>query len=405
MVRDAHVRRSITGVVSPVVGASWDFEPGAKDDAAKEAADWQRFCWLECLPWAAMQKRLLTGTLRDGHHIEEVTDKIQPFSSSRFPRHPNAKQGLGLIPTGIHERPSNTIEHWHQQKRFPERLFSAEQWIQGSDREEAGYRPILSNRLIRSAWEQEGADFTGFAPLRSAYGPWKIKRLLMVVEAMAHEKHHMGLATVTLPEDADPSDDEEAKLGKILSEIRANEKGYLILRGGYEFEWKSVNGLTTNINQTIERCNHDIAHNLGTGFMLLGTRSASGSYSLASTHEGQYNISLELYARFIENIFNVGLDGFSLIQRFHDANYGPGVARPRLVARHMPTVDYTKIFPQAVNLANSGGLTWDDGTEQFARGVMRFPEHDPATARETRAPGAKVHEPGQDGRSNRSHEE
>ena len=52
---------------------------------------------------------------------------------------------------------------------------SRKTFARSSDAEPYGEHYIDASRLLRFTWDQEGANFTGLAPLRSAYGPWKTK--------------------------------------------------------------------------------------------------------------------------------------------------------------------------------------------------------------------------------------
>ena len=371
MIRDPYVRRSLDSIVDPLLAATWDFEPASKDDTDREAADYCRFAFFDCIRWTGAVRSLLYY-LRDGWSLLEATDDVVPIPQARFPKHGGGGQGIAL--TGLHYRPARTVAHWRQRPDDPERLASVDQYVSGSDVEQGGYRSIDASRLVRATWEQEGADFAGFPVLRSAYPAWRTKRVLMTVEAIRHEREHTGIPTLTLPE-LDPDEATILQAQTILSELRANEKGYLILPNGYAFNWSTTSG-TTNINETIERCNRDILTNVGGGWQMLGAGGGNGSYALASTQAGQYEIALEKHARFIADVFNTGLDGWSIVERITRLNYGPDVGIPRLVARNMPTRDWARILPLVHNLTMSGHLTPSEGTEEFIRGVTFMPSLD-----------------------------
>ncbi len=376
MMRDSHVRLSFGCIANPIIGALWDFKPADKSQLAFEIADFLRYNFFEKIYWSQTLRHALLY-IRDGFSLLEETDDVAPISKERFPLHPG--NGYGICLTGMHYRPSWTVRRWYQSKYNPAQLESVEQWITGSDVEDSGFIRIPADRLVRFTWEQEGANYAGFAPLRSAYGPWKVKLLLLIVEAIRHEREHTGVPTLNLPEGATNDLIEEAQ--QILAELRAHEKGYLILPNGYEFKF-STTETTTDIGSTIERCNRDIAHNMGSAFMLLGAQGSQGSYALASTQRGQYEIGLENHARFVEECFNVGQDGWSVIKRIVVLNYGEDAPVPRLVARNMPTRDWSKILPLVHNLTMSKHITPDDVTEQFIRDATFMPPHDPSTARE-----------------------
>ena len=82
-------------------------------------------------------------------------------------------------------------------------------------------------------------------------------------------------------------------------------------------------------------------------------------------------------------MINLGVDGWSLVERLVTLNYGAVTALPRLVARNMPTRDWSKILPVVHNLATSKYITPDDRLEAFIRRVLYLPQADKETARAT----------------------
>ena len=208
-----------------------------------------------------------------------------------------------------------------------------------------------------------------------------MKLAFQIIESIRHEKCGVGVPTIRLPDGAVDEDIDAAQ--SILAELRAHSKGYLILPSGYDFTWETISsGDGTAINESIERCNRDIAVNVGAGFMLLGLTGKTGSFALATSQQGQFEIGLEGDARFIADVFNSGADGWSPIERIVRMNYGSDVRLPRMVVHQLPTRDWSKILPVVHNLTMSGVLTADDVTEGFVRQVLRMPPRDPTTARQ-----------------------
>lgn len=375
MVRDAHVAKAIEAIRDPLEGAHWDFQPASDDPADVEAADFCRWVFFERTSWSHTLQRI-TNYVRDGFSLLEVEEDAAKLPTKRFPLHPG--RGLGIVFSHFHERPAWSVNRWVQSSTNPVQVAGVEQWIQGSDEEEAGFPVIPGDQLIRFSWDQEGANFAGLAPLRGAYGPWKAKILLQIVDFIRHEREGAGIPRIALPQGATEADEDRATL--ILSEMRANEKGYLLLPFGFEFAWETTKGLSTGIGEALERCNRDIAYRFGIAWNLFGG-SGNGSWALATEQRGQYALSLEKHARFVETAFNIGADGWSAVERLVRLNYGDKVGVPRLVARNMPTRDWTKILPIVYQLGLSGFLTADSTLEEFIRSVLYMPHADPKTAR------------------------
>lgn len=370
MMRDPYVRTSIDSRSAPIRAATWDFKPFSQSDRDKEVADFCRWVFLESLPWDRFLRQAVTGYNRDGFVFFEVTDETVVLPQSRFPNHPGGD--LGVAFTGLHHRPAWTVNRFIQNQEIPSQLDAIEQWGVYGDAGDASFVTIPADRLIRFTYEQEGADFTGLSRLRSAYGCWKSKLTFQVLNAIRHERQAVGTPSMSLPDDA--TDDEVTVAQQILSEMRSHEKGYLVLPSGYKFEWaESSAGAGTDIEAAIEQCNRDIYMNVHVGFMYLGASEGGGSFALATSQQSLFNLSLETETRFICDTINKGSDGWSPVRRLVDLNYGPDVPAPSLVARNMPTRDWTQLLPVAFNQINAGGLLPDKPYRDFVREVLFLP--------------------------------
>jgi len=366
MLADPHCRRARDAVADSICSAVWEFE-----DGEPEVVDFCRHAFFERAPWAEWVGGVVRGYVRDGFAIREITDDVRPVSRDRFP----TLGGKAVIITGMHDRPAWSVIRWGQSKLDPAKLEWVEQQLQGSDVESATTIKIPADRLLRFTWEQESANFEGYPIFRSAWGPWMAKRLLMRVELMSHEKNHLAQPFITLPTGADAAtaEDEITKLATAMAQFRAHENGYYFLPGGYSVDFKSGTA-NTPIQQTIDRLNFDIAHAVAAGFMLLGSKGTAGSYALAQTQSGQFELSLNKHARFIENVFNAGQDGWSPVERLVRLNFGLDTVVPRLVARNMPTVDFLKVLPVLTQAKLAGLIKADETTEDFIRRVTHAPK-------------------------------
>ena len=379
MEREPYVRTGLRAIRSPIIGAHWVFEPASKDPLDVEIADFCTFAVFECTAWREVL-RTIFNYLRDGFSMFEVTDDVREIPTARFPSHPG--KGSGVVITGFHQRPAWSISQFHQSRQDPTKLQAITQYLQGSDGEDAREAKIPADRLLRFTWEQEGADFTGLAPLRSAYAPWKQILPYRTLEAIAHERQHVGIPTVTLGANSAP--DDKDKIKEVLAEVRSHERGYLVFPPGTEFEWSNANtgSAGTDINRSIERCGFEILLNLDVGFLLLGQKNV-GSFALAASQEGHHFINLETHAAFIADRLNLGSDGWSLTERIVRMNYGAGVALPHARARNLPTRDWSKTLPLVHNLTISKHITPDDPTEDYLREIFTLPKRDEATSRKT----------------------
>lgn len=390
MVCDPKVAANEGYISDPVSSAVWDFEPWSDKPIDKEIADWANLYLLERIVWGAKVEQALRY-LRHGASIFEVTDDVRPISRDRFPNHPG--KGFGIVPTGLHQRLLSTISRFIQSTEDPAQLAAVEQRIIGSDGEKQGLRIIPASRILRFTWAQDGANFTGVSPLRACFGAWKIKKLLLIIDTIRHERQALGTPTMKLPEGV--SDDDIATAAEIVKNMRANAQGHMVLRPGWNFEW-STNGanVSTNILDGIKFCNSEISTAFKTGFMDLGG-SGPGSNALASTQEGNYQLSLEKHANFICRVINHGSDGWSYAERYIRLNYGAKVDLPCFTARNMPTKDLGKISSSITSLTSQNIITPDDRLEDHVREAWNLPARDPNTARRGGGASAQPTNPAQ----------
>lgn len=374
MMRDGHVRMSVDAIVGPLLAASWGFKSPTKDPVDVEAARFCEWALFESSPWERLVRIGATGYIRDGASLFELTEKVVDVPAARFPLHPGA--GRGSIYAGFHQRALSTVHDWEQDPSDPTRLAGVVQEIPGSDAEPMGYPRIDVQRdlLLRLTWDQEGANFAGFAPLRSAYGAWKMKKILMLLDMIRHEREGTGIPTMEYPRDA--TDDEKALVDEILQKVRAHHQAYIKLPEGFAFKFSTTTGQSTGIAEAIERCNRDIAYNLGVAWMLLGVAGKTGSWALSDTQRGQYILLLERHARFWEATFNLGSDGWSPVERLVRLNYGPSVSIPRLEARNMPTKDWSTILTMVPQLKSAGALRIDQPLREQIRNILDFGPED-----------------------------
>lgn len=378
MLRDPIVRLAVASVANPVASARWDVAPASRSDLDLEIADFVRWSLFECLPWATVVRRMVLAYASAGVSLDEVADDVVRVPVARFPLHPGG--GFGVAPIAVEQRAARTIEEWVQDAAVPTRLAAVRQRLHGSDAEESRLTTIAADRLLRVTWEQDGADFAGFPLLRSAYGPWKIKSVLLVVEAIQHERHHVGVPKLSLPEGA--TDEDRDLAIEIAANLRANERAYVVLPHGFSAEILTTNG-TTDIRRTIEAQDVAILRNVFAGFLALENRGAAGSYALASSLEGQHQTSLEAHPEAICAALNHGSDGWSLVERIVRLNYGADVPLPRVQARLRRST--SEVVSQVRDLLSVGGLTRDDGLESFLRELMQAPPRDVAAQSEEEA--------------------
>ncbi len=383
MLRDAHVRQSLGYVFSPLLAATWRFKPASKEPIDREIADAATWAFVERMTWTQILKMLVRDYGAYGFALREITDDALPIPTARFTNHPGG--GIGILPTGILDLPANTITRWHQSKKDPRQLESVEQYSPYSDVEQAGTRTISADRILRISYEQEGAQFTGFPILRSAYAPWKGKIAFLTIRAIKHDRFGVGEPIASAGERATDEERDAAEI--ILANMRTHAKGYGVFPNGWTIQWAGTTQSDgTNIDQAIASCDIDIAVNVACGFQMLGVKSTSGTYGLGETQQGVYHLAEVGHAKLVCDAFNIGFDGWSPVRRFVDLNYGPQYATPMLRALYLPTRDWHEVIKALVAAAQQRLITPDEPLEDEIREMAQVGPRDAKTARKPEPP-------------------
>ena len=380
---DSYVGQAVEGVTDSIYGADHDFEPSEDSPLGREVAEFCRHAFFERINWTKSLESIL-HYFRDGVSIIESSDDIRPVSPDRFAGHPDPANAV--LFTGFQHRQAGSIDQWYQSARDTSKLERIVQYVHGSDAERSGYREIeVPAKILRFTWMQEGANFTGFAPLRRAYGPWYRKVTLVAVAMIAHERHHVGVPTIIWDETArNLPEDEVEKVKTMLLNLRAHEKAMAMFPPSVkEFLFASAKG-GTDIEHAIREANFEIMHTFAGGWQLLGASGGNGSYALAQTQQGRPNVVTHRHIDFIDDVFNHGADGWSPVERLVILNYGPNAPIPRKITRNVPTIDFMKIAEKLPGLVQAQLITPDDPIESMLRRWSFLPKRDPSTSRQVK---------------------
>jgi hypothetical protein len=380
MMRNAHVRLSVQAVTGPLRSADWKMTPRDKSPFAREVARFCELAFFRCLPWDAIIKRKATQYAVNGFSLSEMVDDYVDIPAAEFPLHPGG--GRAIVPTGILDRPAWTVHRWLQDDTRPERLRAVEQYIIGSDVEKARFAEIPAGRLLRMTCEQEGANFSGFPILRSAYAPWKVLMLLEQVDAIKHERYGVGMPVVTEGEDPDDEDLDNCELA--LEAFQSGENHYLQLPHGWGATIVTQTS-DTGLNQAMDNRKKDIAFNVGAGFLMLGIMGKTGSFALGETHESFFHLASEGHAMTMGEAFNLGADGWSPIERIAKLNYGPDAPVPILEPRNLPTRNWLAMITSMVSAKQAELLTYDRPTEERVREILELDPLDEETVEERKS--------------------
>jgi hypothetical protein len=258
--------------------------------------------------------------------------------------------------------------------------------VQWAYRQDGGYNEVTIpvENLLVFVNEKEGANWLGKSALRPAYKHWFIKDQLYRIDAIAAERHGVGIPVVTMPEGTTDAEN----LGRaedIVYSVRAHERGGIVEPFGWAFRIEGMGeGRAIDLMPVIQHHDRMIAVSVLAPQLALG-ENAQGSFAM---HEGQdsfFMLAERAVAGHIADIHNR-----YLIPKWVRFNYA-GVTRfPKLSFGAIETRGVETLLNALVPAVNAGILTADDRLEAWIRETAGLPESDPTTARETKpAAGAQ----------------
>jgi hypothetical protein len=376
MIRDGSVRQSLAYITDPLKAADWRFKPASKLPLHVEQAKFCQKAFIKSLAWQAFIERTAFDYSADGFSLSEFTYDNAKIDPAMFPNHPG--RGRAILPTGFWEIPANTVDRWYQSESNSLMVDRIRQWSPNSDVDVVGFRDLDIANILRFTWKQKAAYFAGLAQLRGSYGPWKAKIAFMTIDAIKHERRGVGTPILILGEEA--SEDDIAAAQQCLQDMRTNSQGYAIFPSGWKLEWDTGSKTEgTDLQQAITRCDIAIAYNVSAAFMMLGINTATGSFALGSTQQGQYHLFIAAQAAFIESIFTMGCDGWSPVRRILELNYGEVDELPTLVAKNLPTRPWNDVIKNMISAKQAGMLRMDEPTYDEVRSILQLAPEDDST--------------------------
>lgn len=221
--------------------------------------------------------------------------------------------------------------------------------------------------------QKEGENWEGKSILRSAFKHWYSKDKLYLIDNIASERQGIGVPYAKfIGGVANPS--EEAKMEILLQNFRANEKGYMMYKEGWEVGFIDMKGTSTkNVLPMVQHHDRQISKNVLAQFIELGAGNV-GSFALSTDQSKLFIQSLESVANYIKDVMNK-----YLIKKLVDFNFIVE-KYPELMFDKIGTVDANALTTSIQRLVQIGALTVTETDEAYLRDVMDLPEYDGMTA-------------------------
>ncbi len=210
-----------------------------------------------------------------------------------------------------------------------------------------------------------GGDLTGKPIGRTAYQPWYFKKELYKIDAIGHERNHLGVPVWNLPTGYNEKDVEAAWTS--VTNLRTNEKTGAVEPPGFTFRFEEVKGQRTDIIPSIEHHDSKILLNVMAQFLMLGL-TGGGGRATAGSQVDMFQKSVKYFAEYICGVFNL-----YCIPKLVGYNFATSEF-PQMRVRNVGETKDLQMWASAhANLIHEGAITIDDNTEDWYRDNLDMP--------------------------------
>jgi len=193
-----------------------------------------------------------------------------------------------------------------------------------------------------------GGDLLGKPLLRTAYQPWYFKKELYKIDAIGHERNHLGVPVWTLTEGFTQADIDAA--WALVTQMRTNEKSGVVEPPGSVFRFEKPEGQPSDIMPSIEHHDSHILLNVLAQFLMLGL-TGGGGRATSGAHVDMFQKSVRYFG------YNFDTDEF-----------------PQMRVRNIgETKDLQMWASSHARMIHEGVFTLDTDTENFYRENMDMP--------------------------------
>lgn len=241
---------------------------------------------------------------------------------------------------------------------------------------------IPGPRLVHLVNEQETNRYTGVSVIRPAYGPWRLKKNLLVSSAIAYDRFSAGIPLIRYPNGG--GDPAYQKAVRIARDIRAHERAYIVLEGAEEDGWQaSILSGSGSIADPVPLLRHydlQIASSVVAQFTQLGS-TETGSRAVAEAQADPFYLVLQSIARQVAGDLTR-----QVVARFVEMNFGAEAAVPALEFGKMHVDDVEALGRYVQALAAAGMNMTDTETQNHMRALGGLPTLAEAQATEGTGP-------------------
>lgn len=235
----------------------------------------------------------------------------------------------------------------------------------------SGARPIPGEKLAWYVIEKEGRNWFGQSLIRPAYGPWKLKKALMISSGIAWDRFGAGVPKIRYPEGGGVVAEQKAE--RMGQNIRVHERAWVALEGppppagGWDVDIMNMGNMADPVN-LLRHYDGMIAQAGLQMFARLGT-TETGSRAVGDVLGEPFYMAAEAIAG------DIAMARQKLaVRRFVDVNFGTDRPTPKLNVSKIQSKNIDKLSAAVANLAGAGLSFSDVDTQNNIRDAMELPQ-------------------------------
>lgn len=344
----------------PIQGAQFFVQSFDNKEVNKEIAEFVKFNIFEgtSRPFVLVLEDILR-MLNDGFAVLEQVWERREWT----PRREGANRKKYTMLKNLAVRPAITIsEIKYDDTGGP--LSVIQNAIRGDG--EAEEVEIKIDQLLIFTFGSRGGDLTGKPLGRTAYQPWYFKKELYKIDAVGHERNHLGIPEWSLPETYSTADVDSA--WEQVTNVRTNEKTGVVVPPGHGFRLvRPEGGQVQDIMPSIEHHDAKILLNVMAQFMMLGL-TGGGGRATSGSHVDMFQKAMKYLANYVCGVFNL-----YLIPKLVGYNYNTSEF-PKMRVRNIGETKDIQMWASAhANLISTEAITVDEETENWYRENLDMP--------------------------------
>jgi len=357
---DGTVSAAIKVCALPLLCANWTVEPASEDKQDRLIAE-------------HMQENLMGGmTITWDSFLRQALTLMLSFGFSMFEKVYEIRGDDKYYYKKLAPRLPKTLYQWYTDEEGELTGIQQLTW-KGENYE---FVDIDAKYLVVFTNEREGANFEGISLLRPAYQHWYYKSNMYRIDAIAAERHGVGLPVFKHPPDA-KKEDKDA-LDSIGKQLHAHERAYVRLSKDYDLDIVGAgSGKLKDIVKSIEHHDQQIVRSILAQFLTLGS-DGTGSYALSRDQSSFFLMALQSVGANICDTMNR-----YAIKPLVDINYTVD-HYPKLVHGSLETREIQKYAAAVSQMVTSGVIQPDLELENEVRTAWNLPER-----KESKVPGGQ----------------